>query len=225
MVLNEKSRHYLLNYNFKDEKSIIRLEGYYKDYDDLVTFDEQDFAFRNVANQGSGRAYGFDAFWRSSKLIKNMDLWVSYSWLNNERKFRDYPEFATPSFSTAHNLSVVTKRWFENLKSSLGVTYSLTSGRPFEDPHTPDFMTERSGLYHNVSVSWAYLISQQKILFASVSNLPRFRNEFGRRFADMPDASGNFASELIRPNDDSFFFVGFFITISPDKTKNQLDSL
>ena len=224
-VLNEKSRHYLLNYNFKDEKSIIRLEGYYKDYDDLVTFDEQDFAFRNVANQGSGRAYGFDAFWRSSKLIKNMDLWVSYSWLNNERKFRDYPEFATPSFSTAHNLSVVTKRWFENLKSSLGVTYSLTSGRPFDDPHTPDFMTERSGLYHNVSVSWAYLISQQKILFASVSNLPRFRNEFGRRFADMPDASGNFASELIRPNDDSFFFVGFFITISPDKTKNQLDSL
>ena len=101
----------------------------------------------------------------------------------------------------------------------------MTSGRPYDDPHTPAFMTERSGIFHNVSVSWAYLISQQKILFASVSNLSRFRNEFGYRFADTPDAMGNYASELIRPNDDSFFFVGFFITISPDKMKNQLDSL
>ncbi len=224
-VLNEKSRHYLLNYNYKDEKSIIRLEGYYKDYLDLVTFEERDFTFQDVANQGSGRAYGFDAFWRSSKLIKYMDFWVSYSWLNNERQHRDFPTFATPAFSTTHNLSVVTKRWFENLKSQLGVTYAMTSGRPYDDPHTPAFMTERSGLFHNVSVSWAYLISQQKILFASVSNLPRFRNEFGYRYADAPDATGRYASELIRPNDDSFFFVGFFITMSTDKMKNQLDSL
>ena len=224
-VLNEKSRHYLLNYNYKDEKSIIRLEGYYKDYKDLVTFEESEFRFSNLANQGSGRAYGFDAFWRSSSLIRYMDFWVSYSYLNNQRKHRDFPDFATPSFSTTHNLSIVTKRWFENLKSQLGVTYAMTSGRPYDDPHTPAFMTERSGIFHNVNVSWAYLISQQKILFASVSNLPRFRNEFGYRFADTPDAMGNYASELIRPNDDSFFFVGFFITISPDKMKNQLDSL
>jgi outer membrane cobalamin receptor len=224
-VLNEKSRHYLLNYNYKDEKSIIRLEGYYKDYLDLVTFEERDFTFQDVANQGSGRAYGFDAFWRSSKLIKYMDFWVSYSWLNNERKHRDFPTFATPAFSTTHNLSIVTKRWFENLKSQLGVTYAMTSGRPYDDPSTPAFMTERSGLFHNVSVSWAYLISQQKILFVSVSNLPRFRNEFGYRYADAPDATGRYASELIRPNDDSFFFVGFFITMSKDKMKNQLDSL
>lgn len=222
---NEKSSHYLLNYNFKNEKSIIRLEGYYKKYNDLLTYDENNFVVSNVANGGGGEAYGFDVFWRSNKLIKNVDFWVSYSWLQNERKYRTFPEFATPSYSTDHNLSIVTKTWFENLKSQLGVTYTIASGRPYDDPSTPAFMTERSGLFHNVSLSWAYLISQQKILFASVSNAPRFKNEFGYRYANAPGVDGQYASELIRPNDDSFFFVGFFITMSADKTKNQLDSL
>ena len=119
----------------------------------------------------------------------------------------------------------MSKKWFENLKSQLGVTYTLASGRPYDNPATPEFMTERSGLFHNLSLSWAYLISQQKILFASVSNAPRFKNEFGYRYSNAPNQNGQYASELIRPNDDSFFFVGFFITISADKQKNQLDSL
>ena len=223
-LANEKSRHYLLNYNFKNDNSIVRLEGYYKKYDDLLTYDEQNF-FSNVANDGGGEAYGFDVFWRSSKLIKYMDFWISYSWLQNQRKYRSYPAFATPSYSTDHNLSIVTKRWFDNLKSQLGVTYTMASGRPYDNPATPEFMTERSGFFHNVSLSWAYLISQQKILFASVSNAPRFENEFGYRYADAPGANGSYVSELIRPNDDSFFFIGFFITMSTDKQKNQLDTL
>ena len=154
-----------------------------------------------------------------------MDFWVSYSWLHNERKYLDFPDFATPAFSTAHNLSVVTKRWFENLKSSVSFTYSMTSGSPFDNPNTPSFMTERSSYFHNLSLSWSYLISQQKILFVSVSNAPGFKNEFGRRYTDMPDVSGFYRSEQIRPNDDRFFFVGFFITMSADKKANQLDTL
>ena len=60
-------------------------------------------------------------------------------------------------------------------------------------------MTERSSYFHNVSLSWSWLISQQKILFVSVSNAPGFRNEFGRRYADAPDVNGFYQSELIRP--------------------------
>lgn len=224
-LTNEKATHYLLNYNFKNDDAILRLEGYYKTYDDLITFEGSDQQPSLQNNEGSGLAYGVDVFWRSSKMFTNMDLWVSYSWLHNERLHRDFPEFATPSFSNAHNLSIVTKRWFENLKSQLGVTYTMASGRPYDDPHTLPFMTERSGFFHNLSVSWAYLISQQKILFASVSNVPRIRNEFGYRYADAPGIDGRYASQQILPNDDSFFFVGFFITMSDDAVKNQLDSL
>lgn len=222
--VNERSTQYLLNYNLKTKKTIIRLEGYYKNYDDLLTYDDpQNYA--SVRNEGFGQAYGLDAFWRASGMIKNFDFWVSYSWLNNERQFLDYPEVTTPEFSTTHNFSIVTRKWFESIKCQLGLTYTMASGRPYDNPNTPSFMTERSGLFHNVSLSWSYLISQQKILFFSVSNAPGFKNEYGFRYASQPDAFGNYASERIRPNDDRFVFLGFFVTMSEDGTKNQLDTL
>ncbi len=224
-VINEKSRHYLLNYNLKTEKTILRLETYYKQYSDLLTYDGDQFFSENLGNEGSGAAYGFDVFLRGNQLIKFMDFWVSYSWLSNERRYLNYPILATPSFSTTHNLSIVTKRWIDQLNSSVSLTYSMASGRPFDNPNTSAFMTERSSYFHNVSLSWSWLISQQKILFVSVSNAPGFRNEFGRRYADAPDVNGFYQSELIRPNEDRFFFVGFFWTISEDKQSNQLDTL
>ena len=224
-VINEKSRHYLLNYNLKTEKTILRLETYYKQYSDLLTYDGDQFFSENLGNEGSGAAYGFDVFLRGNQLIKFMDFWVSYSWLSNERRYLNYPTFATPNFSTTHNLSVVTKRWIDQLNSSVSLTYSMASGRPFDNPNTSAFMTERSSYFHNVSLSWSWLISPQKILFVSVSNAPGFRNEFGRRYADAPNANGFYQSELIRPNEDRFFFVGFFWTISEDKQSNQLDTL
>ena len=224
-IINEKATHYLLNYNLKSEKHILRLEAFYKDYSDLLTYDAGEEQAVNLGNNGSGTVYGFDVFLRGNNLIKFMDFWVSYSWLQNDRKYLDFPDFATPVYSTTHNLSVVTKRWFENLKSSVSFTYSMTSGRPYDNPNTPSFMTERSSYFHNMSLSWAYLISQQKIFFVSVSNAPGFKNEFGRRYTDMPDPSGFYRSEQIRPNDDRFFFAGFFITMSADKKTNQLDTL
>ncbi len=225
-LINEKSTHYLINYNYKTDKNIIRLEGYYKSYKDLLTYQNiEQRSIGNSANGGDGAAYGIDVFWRANNLIKYVDMWVSYSWLHNERKYLDYPDYATPNFSTSHNLSVVTKKWFPKLNSQLGVTYTLASGRPYDNPHTPSFMSERSKPFHNLSMSWAYLITQQKILFVSVSNVPRIKNEFGYRYSSAPNADGMYNSELIRPNDDQFFFVGFFITMSKDKTKNQLDQL
>lgn len=224
-IINEKADHYLLNYNLKSDKHILRLEAYYKDYRDLLTFTDGVNQAENLGNNGSGTAYGFDVFFRGNNLIRYVDFWVSYSWLQNERKYLDFPDFATPEFSTTHNLSVVTKRWFEKLKSSLSFTYSMTSGRPFNNPNTLAFMNERSSYFHNISLSYSYLISQQKILFVSVSNAPGFRNEFGRRYANTPDTNGYYRSELIRPNEDRFFFAGFFITMSDDKKANQLDNL
>jgi len=225
ILMNESSTHYLLNYNLKNDKQIIRLEAYYKDYRNLLTYDSENNVFSNVENAGSGRAYGFDVFWRRDNLIKHLNFWVSYSYLNNERIYNDFPTVATPAFSTSHNLSLVGKLWISKMNSQLSFTYQLASGRPFDDPRTDAFMTERSDMFNNFSLSWAYLITQQKILFVSLSNAPGFQNNYGSRYASRPDASGQYNSELIRPSEDRFFFVGFFITMSKDKAKNQLDSL
>jgi hypothetical protein len=48
---------------------------------------------------------------------------------------------------------------------------------------------------------------------------------FGYNYANEPDMSGVFQREPIVPNDDQFFFVGLFWTISDDKKSNQLDNL
>jgi len=224
-VVNEQATHYLMNFNYKTDKHILRAETYYKDYSNLLSFIGDESNPSLIGNEGYGTAYGLDLFWRANQMIKYVDFWVSYSWLNHERKFQNYPSPATPQFSTEHNLSLVSKIWMQKLKSSLGLTYQYASGRPYENPNTVGFLNERSNPFHNISASWAYLISQQKILFFSVSNAPGFKNEFGYRYANAPDATGVYPGEIIRPSEDQFFFVGFFVTISDDKNKNQLDNL
>ena len=76
-----------------------------------------------------------------------------------------------------------------------------------------------------MSVNWAYLISQQKILYLSVSNVAGFKNVNGYQYTDAPNMNGIFNRREIRPTADAFFFVGFFWTISDDNNKNQLDNL
>ncbi|NRA50932.1 MAG: TonB-dependent receptor, partial [Phaeodactylibacter sp.] len=224
-LAQERAEHYLLNYNFKTDKHILRVESYYKRYRDLLTYDTGGETPSNLGNSGSGFAYGLDFFWRANQLIKNIDFWLSYSWLENERNYLDFPETATPAFATRHNLSVVSKIWMPKLRSQLGITFNLARGRPYEDPNTEGFLNEQSKPFKNISLSWSYLINQQKLLFISVSNPTSFKNEFGYEFGSQPDANGVFPGRLIRPNDDQFFFAGFFITISVDKSKNQLNNL
>ncbi|MEM6396499.1 MAG: TonB-dependent receptor [Bacteroidota bacterium] len=225
-LAQERAEHYLLNYNLKAGKHILRLEGYYKKYRQLASFDgSTPDQSETIGSTGDGYAYGFDFFWRANQMIKNVDFWVSYSWLEHERQYRDFPTSATPSFATRHNLSLVSKIWMPGLKSQLGVTFNLTSGRPYENPNTVGFMNERSPAFKGLNLSWAYLLDPQKILFFSVSNVTGFRNEFGREYGNELNANGLFPSRAIRPNDDQFFFAGFFITLSPDKAKNQLNNL
>jgi hypothetical protein len=47
----------------------------------------------------------------------------------------------------------------------------------------------------------------------------------GYQYADTPNMNGTFERRAIRPTADTFIFVGFFWTISQDKSSNQLDNL
>ena len=222
----EKATHYLLNFNHKTDKQILRLETYYKRYQQLIKYQENvPFQYENITNEGVGYAYGLDLFWRANQLFENLDFWVSYSWIEHQRHYRNFLNEATPDFSTAHNASVVTKFWMPKLKSQLGVTCNITSGRPYENPNTAGFLNERSKIYKSINLSWAYLLSPQKILFFSISNAPGFQNNFGYEYGHQIEENGLYPGRLIRPNNDQFFFIGFFWTISSDKSRNQLDHL
>ncbi len=222
----EKSSHYIFNYLYQNNGRQLRAEGYYKTYKSLVKFDTEIPEFdSNFTNLGDGYAAGVDIFWRDNKSIKNLEYWASYSYLNTERDYRNYPNRATPNFATEHSLSLVTKYWISDWKSLLSTTYNFGSGRPYNDPNESVFQNKKTKTFNSVNFSWAYLISQQKILYFSVSNVLGFDNVFNYQYSNTPDMNGNFARQPVRPNADRFFILGFFWTISDDKNDNQLDNL
>ena len=79
--------------------------------------------------------------------------------------------------------------------------------------------------YNSLSINWAYLVSQQKILYFSVTNVLGTQNVYGYEYANSPDSSGVYNRRAIMPTADRFFFVGFFWTISDNKKENQLENL
>ncbi|WP_282162820.1 TonB-dependent receptor [Ulvibacterium marinum] len=225
-LLTEKTSHYILNYQYLGDGKTFRAEAFYKDYDNLVKFDTELARFNSsFNNQGKGYAAGLDVFWRDNKSVKYLDYWISYSYLDTERDFQNFPERATPNFAAKHNFSVVTKYWVDKWRSQVGLSYTHASGRPYDNPNTPEFMGEKTKAFNNLSFNWAYLISQQKILYFSVNNVLGFNNINGYQYADTPNIDGIFDRRTIRPPADTFFFVGFFWTISTDKKSNQLDNL
>lgn len=223
---HQKTAHYIFNYLYNTDGRMFRAEAYYKKYDNLVKYDGVTAAYNSqYNNSGYGHAQGADLFWRDNKTIKNLEYWVSYSYIDSERDYKNYEYSVTPSYIATHNASVVTKYWINSLRSQLGVTYTFNSGRPYDDPNQTAFMNGQTKCYNSLSLSWAYLLSPQKILYFSVSNVAGSDNVFGYTYANNPAADGLYARQAITQPADRFFFVGFFWTISDDKTKNQLNNL
>jgi len=223
---NEKTAHYILNYMHTKDGQTFRAEAYYKKYADLVKYDTNLATYdSNYNNMGSGYAKGIDLFWRDNTNIKNLEYWISYSYIDTERNYKNYPTQVTPNFVADHSLSIVAKYWIGEWKSQMGLTNSFSSGRPYNNPNESIFMNGKTKAYNNLSFSWAYLLSQQKILYFSVSNVLGTSNVYGYDYANTPDANGVFKSKAVTPTADRFFFVGFFWTISKDKKTNQLDNL
>ena len=221
---SEKASHYILNYQYSKDKKTFRAEAYLKEYRDLVKFSASDESLA-YNNGGEGYAKGIDVFWRDGRNIKYLEYWISYSFIDTKRDYRDFPTSVTPSFVASHSLSVVTKYWVNSLRSQIGISNSFTTGRPFNNPNQAAFMADRTKSYNSMSFSWAYLLGPQKILYLSVSNVLGNQNVFGYEYADSPNGSGIYDRRAIRPAADRFFFVGFFWTISDDKKANQLDNL
>lgn len=222
----EKTSHYIFNYLYNTEGLMFRAEAYYKDYGSLVKYTgyQADY-ISTYNNNGSGFAKGVDLFWRDNKNIKNLEYWMSYSYIDSKRDYKNYEYSVTPSFIATHNFSIVTKYWISSLRSQAGVTYSFNSGRPYDNPNEAAYMNQMTKSYNNLSISWAYLISQQKILYFSVSNVTGSDNVFGYTYAQNPGADGVYARQAITQPANRFFFVGFFWTISDDKKSNQLNNL
>lgn len=219
----EKAEHFILNYQIITSNRTFRVETYYKNYDNLVKFENGNSMLLN--NNGNGFAKGVELFWRDSKTIKNADYWVSYSYLDTKRNYLNYPYAAIPSYASAHNFSIVYKHFITAIKSQVGVTYSYSSPRPYYNPNHSEFNSDRTPSYQDLSANVAYLPKNWLILYVSCTNLLGRDNVFGYEYSKTPDANDVYASRPIVQPAKHFLLIGMFITISKNKSVNQLPNL
>jgi hypothetical protein len=222
----ERADHYMLNFQFDKNKRSLRAELYYKDYHNLTKLITPAFYLpESYNNNGKGYAYGLDLFYRDKKTIKNGDYWVSYSYSRGERDYREFPEMATPSYASTHNLSVVYKHWIPKAKSFISTTFQYSSPRVYTDPNIAGFNNQKLNSYRNLSVSWTFLYRQNIIFYTSLTNVFGFKNEYGYEFKDQTNTEGVYEKQAITPGADRFFFIGCFVTLSKDKKVNQVDKV
>jgi len=206
----ENSIHYIVNYQLMKDKRILRIELYDKEYRSLIrNIPGQDKAFNN---QGSGYARGIDIFWRDEKTISNADYWISYSFLDTKREYRDYPIPAAPDFVSKHNVTVVYKHWISKISSNVGFTYSYSSGRPYYNPQRPDseFHKDITPAYNNLSFNISKMLrifGRSSVIYISMDNVLGEDHIFGYYY--LPDNAGRIP---IRPSGIRSFFVGCFIS-------------
>ncbi len=216
-----RAHHYIFNYMYAKEGYTLRSELFYKKYDGLITSVTED----SPTNGGTGWARGFDLFFRDRKTLKSTDYWITYSFVDSKRKYASFTEKVQPSFAPRHNLAIVAKHFVSSLKSQIGGSWNWNDGLPYTNPNKEGAQNSKTPAFSNLSLSWSYLHRQNIILHAAVTNVLGRDNIFGYRYTDSPDTAGNYASLPMMQGAKRFFFIGLFITLSEDKTANQLNNL
>jgi hypothetical protein len=202
----QQAIHYIANWQYIKNDRTLRLEGYYKTYADLIRELNNPYnpnSYRSITsatildNSGHGYAQGFELFWRDKKTFKNVDYWVSYSYIDTRRLYGNFKAEATPTFIANNNLSLVGKYFVEKLHTNFSLTYSYASGRPYYNPNYGasegnKFLSDRTPDFHNLAVAVAYLHSFGKwftVFYISLDNITNQHNVFGYRYSY--DGSGN----------------------------------
>jgi hypothetical protein len=213
----EKADHYIANIQYEANDRIFRFECYYKKYTSLVLYDENQY-YRASAynNNGNGYSRGIDIFYRDRKSIKNLDYWISYSFLDAQRYYRTNPSKATPTFAAKHSFSVVAKQWISSITTQCGMAFTWASGRPYNNPNSTVFMGEHTRNYADLSVNISYLTSifkKSTIVYTSLSNILGRHNIYGYRYYQTPDGNGEYRSMPVESEAKRFFMIGLFITL------------
>lgn len=213
-----KSVHYLLNYQINPPNQIFRVEGYYKTYAQLirelnVSYDPNPYRFieGEINNSGSGYASGLDLFWRDRNSVKNLDYWISYSFINTERLYANYPQQVTPDFIADHTVNLTTKYFIEKWKLNINLSYAFASGRPYYNP-AETFLSSKTNSYQNFALTAAYLRTLGKwfgVFYVGIDNIMNRKNIFGYRYS--ADGESRYP---IEPPIYRSIFVGFFMSLS-----------
>ncbi len=223
-----RATHAIVNYQWAANNRILRLEAYYKKYQSLAQesstgYDPNPFHYPvgPVLATGDGYAQGAELFWRDQKTVRNFDYWVSYSFIDTRRQYRNYPTSAQPTFIATNTLNIVSKYWINKLEMQINATYSYASGRPYFNPANPAFLADRTPDFHNLALTVNKLFSIRRkwftVVFVGIDNALDRKNIFGYSYRSATDANP-------RPQYPALF-RSFFIGFNMSRTEFKRDEL
>lgn len=212
----EKAMHYILSFQSGNvAERLFRAEAYYKNYTDLITYSAGDNRLpSNMQNSGSGYATGLDIFWRDQESIRGFDYWITYSFIDTERKYKYYPEKATPEFVAKHTFSAVGKYWLSKINTQVGMSFTASSGRPYNDPNSSVFNGEQTKMYSDLSLNFShvfYIGNQYSVLYCSVNNVLGNDNVLSYRPTGLTDAQGDYSLVPVKRDLKRMVFIGLFL--------------
>jgi vitamin B12 transporter len=222
----QKATHYILNYQRVSRDYTIRGEIFYKKYQDLIKI------VPDTNNSGFGNAKGFELFWRDRKTLKNVDYWISYSYLDTKRDYLNYPQAIQPNFAANHTASFVIKKFVTKWKTGFNGSYTFATGRPYynfrynSSNGKYDIADQGKTIsYNNLSLSANYLPSIGKktknfiVWVVSVNNVLGSKQVFNYNYS-----ANGLRKEAVNPPAARFFFIGCFMSFGVDRSQDVINS-
>jgi outer membrane cobalamin receptor len=213
----EKAIHLLVNYQIQFGNRFFRAEVFDKEYSSLVSYTAASYGgYENLDNSGNGYSRGIDFFWKDNATLPMLDYWISYSFIDSKRKYRDYPAEVTPDYVAKHSAAFVLKYWMGFINTQASLTYNFSSGRPYNDPNSSSFMDKHTQPIHDVSGSLSYITNifgYFTVVHLSVSNILGLENIYSYRYSATPNGSGIFESIPVKSPIQRTVIIGAFISI------------
>ncbi len=229
-----QASHYIWQYQRSIKDRLFRTELFYKKYNDLYKTAPNTNGREVAANNiGNGYAKGFEVFWRDKKTVKDLDYWISYSYLDTKRNYINYPGEITPSFAATHTASFVSKRFVTKWKTGFNMSYNFATGRPYYnfryDNTQSKYEIKEEGKtinYNSLSFSMNYLPNLGKanakvfsVWVLSLTNVLGQKQIFGYNFSQLNDNK-----TAILPPSKRFLFIGCFLSFGIDRTQDAINN-
>lgn len=176
--------HYILGYEFNKEGDIVfRVEGYYKDYKNLVALDRNDFTYKSF---GKGYAKGVDVFLKY-KYQNKFTGWISYAYSDSKRLQYDATTETSSDYDITHNFSF-TGNYNVTDAINVGLSYRISTGKPYtpvvsatfdpmENVYIPTYAeknSDRFPTYQRVDLSFQYItavFNRFCVMFVAFNNV------------------------------------------------------
>lgn len=229
-----RAAHYILQYQKLTNSRTFRVEAFYKKYTDLYKTTVSPTG-REVAgnNNGFGHATGLEFFFRDKKTFKNVDYWISYSYLDTKRDYLNYPKSITPSFAANHTAALVVKKFVTKWKTGFNLSYNFATGRPYYyfayDNVQNKYVIGDAGKtinYNSMSFSINYLPKLGKpnaksfiVWVLGINNVLGQNQVFNYNYNN--DGS---RKEAVTPPSRHFIFIGCFMSFGIDRTQDAINN-